>query len=69
MKGNLEKLQTCVLTLNDGEVVIFSGKAVLFEGDTRTVVKIEFTAPTLLPKYCTWEEMKDIYERNEEFVF
>jgi len=60
-----DKYQTCILTLSDGEIITFTGKAVLLEGETRKVTDINFTAPLQLPKDCTLEQMGKIREEIE----
>ena len=58
----MDKYQTCILTLSDGEIIYFTGKAVLLEGDTRRVTNVKFTTPLQLPKDCTFEQMDKIRE-------
>ena len=49
------KYQNVVLTLDDGSVAIFSGKAICFPGETRRIKNIEFTEPKDLPENYSFE--------------
>jgi hypothetical protein len=57
MKKLIEKYQTVVITLSDGSVHQFTGKAFTKRGDTRTVVDIKFTDPAKLPTDVKWGEL------------
>ena len=50
--GSDTHYQNCVVTLSDGNDYVFTGKAVVFEGETRTVKDIQFTIPKPLPSDC-----------------
>ena len=41
--------QAVWITLSDGTIAKFVGPAVVEEGDTRTITKIQFTAPAEMP--------------------
>ena len=50
--------QAVWITLSDGTIAKFVGPAVVEEGDTRTITKIQFTAPAEMPAGCGFEENK-----------
>jgi predicted RNA-binding Zn-ribbon protein involved in translation (DUF1610 family) len=45
----MEMYQDVVITLSDGTVAVYTGKAVCFSGETRFIDKIQFTEPKALP--------------------
>lgn len=47
-------IQSVVITFSDGEQAFFTGKAVVFEGDNKTISNISFTLPKDMPKDCSW---------------
>lgn len=49
------KMQSVILTFDNGVTAIFTGKAVCFSGDTQRVTKVEFTVPRDLPDGYSWE--------------
>ena len=49
--------QAVWITLSDGTIAKFVGPAVVEEGDTRTITKIQFTAPAEMPAGCGFEEI------------
>jgi len=51
------KYQTVVITLSDGSVHQFTGKAFTKRGDTRTITDVKFTAPKKLPNDVIWGEI------------
>jgi hypothetical protein len=55
MKENLKnKIQSVFLTLGDGSIVTFTGQAVCDVGETRSIVKIQFSEPRELPEGCSF---------------
>ncbi len=54
---NKDKVQNVVLTLDDGTVVVLTGKAFFEKGDKRRILKIEFSEPRDLPDDYSWEEI------------
>jgi hypothetical protein len=53
----VDQMQSVWITLSDGTKAGFSGKAVVFEGDVRTIRDILFTKPKPLPPDHTFEAM------------
>lgn len=49
-----DMVQSVTLTFSDGTEAKFSGPAVLFEGQTKSVVGISFGEPKELPAGCEW---------------
>lgn len=47
-------IQTVWVTFSDGTRACFSGRAVAYVGDTRTIRDIAFTEPKPLPPGCTF---------------
>lgn len=47
--------QNIILTLSDGSVHVFTGKAFTVEGETRTIKDTKFTVPKPLPEGCAFE--------------
>jgi hypothetical protein len=58
-KQDKEMIQGVVLTFDDGQVAIFTGKAVCFEGETKKVRNISFTPPKNMPEGCSWEKIQE----------
>jgi hypothetical protein len=58
----VEKYQNCIITLSDGSVHVFTGKAFSKNGNEhRTIFKIEFSLPKPLDpglKFATNEDLK-----------
>jgi len=58
LNGLLEhKVQSVILTFDDGTKAVFSGRAICKKGETRTIVNIKFTEPKDLPEDCSWESL------------
>lgn len=53
-----DMVQSVTLTFSDGSKATFSGPAVLFEGQTKSVADISFGEPKELPSGCSWGEVK-----------
>jgi len=47
--------QTVKLTLSDGSSHCFTGPAVVFPGERRTITDVAFTEPKPLPQGCKFE--------------
>ena len=45
-----QEMQCVIVTFSDGVVAQFSGKAVTYPGDTRTITRVLFTPPEPLPE-------------------
>ena len=54
-----EQYQSVIITLNDGTRLVYTGKAQVFEGDTRSVVGVKFTEPKDLPAGTTFDVIKE----------
>lgn len=54
-----DMVQTLTLTFSDGTEAKFSGPAVLFEGQTKSVVDISFGEPKELPSGCSWGNLEN----------
>ena len=54
-----EQYQSVVITLDDGTRLVYTGKAQVFEGDTRTPVSWGFTEPKDLPAGTTFDVIKE----------
>lgn len=50
--------QSVIITLDDGTVAIFTGKAICKRGDARQIVDIRFTEPKPLPDDCSWGSLQ-----------
>lgn len=59
MKKNND-IQVVAITLSDGEIITFSGKAKVYPGDTRSIVDTIFSKPKPLPDGVEWEAIEDI---------
>lgn len=58
-KNNLDNMFQCVsVTLTDGRVFSFTGKAFCREDDILYIEKIEFTQPEPIPEGCSFEIIK-----------
>ncbi len=55
VKIEREQIQTVWITFSDGQRACFSGRAVAFPGDTRTIRDISFTEPKPLPDGCKFD--------------
>ena len=52
-----KKIQSVYITLDDGTVAQFSGRAVCDIGDTRVIKAIQFGEPRELPEDCSFFEI------------
>jgi len=46
--------QAVVITFDDGSTATFTGRAVVWPGEKRRTVKIQFTEPEELPEDCSF---------------
>lgn len=53
-----ERIQSAIITLDDGTLLTFTGKATLWPGDPRRVVAIRFTPPMVLPEGYSLEVIR-----------
>lgn len=56
-------MQNCLITLSDGSVHVFTGRAFSRKNEIRKVTKIQFTYPYPLPsslRFATKEELKGV---------
>lgn len=60
MNSLSNKMQSVVLTFNDGTVATFIGKAVCLPNDNLILEDIKFTMPMDIPKDCSFELLSEI---------
>jgi hypothetical protein len=61
-----EMIQSVVIIFDDGQEAMFTGKAVLFEDETKKIRKISFTTPQHIPEGCSWETLKTEDRQTKE---
>ena len=48
------RVQSVIITFDDGTTAIFSGRVACKKSDTRIITDIKFTEPKDLPNNCSW---------------
>lgn len=54
------QFQVALIKLSDGTTAAYTGRAQVFEGDTRTVVDITFTEPRQMIEGCEWDTVESL---------
>lgn len=54
---NPEMIQSVTITFSDGEKAIFTGRATVFPGQSKTVADMSFSIPKPMPPDCVWEKV------------
>lgn len=60
MEENNQKpqmMQNVVITFKDGQKAVFTGPAVVFPQDQKTISNIVFTPPKQIPSNCEWGKL------------